>query len=491
MIESPPARTLSTARPAGPASILAIVGLGVVVAVAAVLTGGADGPLAAWCLAPLVAAAALGRGERLALGAAVSLAAVGVAALGGLTIQGFLLTPAASAVLGAFALASTVIGLAGGLVVLQRNMGLEDRRQRLALRRLRRVLDEQPHLLVTMDARGEIARTWGPEPAGAQGVSSAGGSVLDLASDADRGRMLQALARAGAHGRAEIGFAPVAEPQAWLVLALRRTDSGRLVGVLRDAAAAHAHELELEQARADAEAQNAGKSRFLANMSHELRTPLNAIMGFSDIMRQGLFGPLSDRYAEYAELVHESGGHLLDLINDVLDMSKIEAERFELAREAFDARDAVSSVLRLMRGQADRAGVQLRGLLPREPLDVMADRRALKQISLNLVSNALKFTPRGGGVTVTLHADGSVMELVVADTGVGIGPEDVQRLGRPFEQAGGAAQKAAGTGLGLSLVRSFAELHGGEMIIESRLGEGTTVTVRLPVIDQPMAANAP
>jgi cell cycle sensor histidine kinase DivJ len=489
VIESPPARTLSTARPAGRASILAIVGLGVAAATTAVLTGGVASPMAVWCLAPLVAAVGVARGERLALGAAVSLAAVGVTALGGLTVSAFVVRPAVAPVLTLFALASTVLGLAAALVVMQRELGREDRRQRQALAHLRRVLEEQPFLLVSMAANGDVARTWGQEPAGARGVSSAGGSIVDLAREADRGRLREALARAAFDGAAEVGFAPSAEPQAWLSLVLKRTESGRLVGALRDAGAAHARELELEQARSEAEAQNAGKSRFLANMSHELRTPLNAIMGFSDIMRQRLFGPLSDRYAEYAELVHESGGHLLDLINDVLDMSKIEAERFELAREPFDARDAVSSVLRLMRGQADRAGVQLRGLLPRESLDVVADRRALKQIALNLISNALKFTPRGGGVTVTLHADGSVMELIVADTGVGIGPEDVQRLGRPFEQAGGAAQKAAGTGLGLSLVRSFAELHGGEMVMESRLGEGTTVTVRLPVIDQPQAAN--
>lgn len=491
MIESPPARTLSTTRSAGLVSIVAIVGLGVAAACAAALTGGVGSPLAVWCLAPLVAAVGVGRGERLALGAAVSLAAVGVAAIGGLTLSGYVLIPAAAAVVSAFALTSTVLGLAAALVVLQRNMGREDRRQRLALAQLRQVLDEQPFLLATLDQNGLIGRTWGREPAGARGVSSTGLTIADLASEADRPRLRQALATARADGAAEFAFAPAAEPQAWLAVSLRRTNSGRLIGVLRDAAAAHAREMELEQARSDAEAQNAGKSRFLANMSHELRTPLNAIMGFSDIMRQRLFGPLSDRYAEYAELVHESGGHLLDLINDVLDMSKIEAERFELAREAFDGREAVSSVLRLMRGQADRAGVQLRGLLPREPLDVFADRRALKQIALNLISNALKFTPRGGSVTVTLHRDGSVMELLVADTGVGIGPEDVKRLGRPFEQAGGAAQRAAGTGLGLSLVRSFAELHGGEMIIESRLGEGTTVSVRMPVIDQPAAANAP
>lgn len=239
----------------------------------------------------------------------------------------------------------------------------------------------------------------------------------------------------------------------------------------------------LRVSEAKAQAANRAKSAFLSNMSHELRTPLNAIMGFSDIMRQSLFGPMPDKYSEYSALIHESGQHLLELINDVLDMSKIEAERFELHREEFDARDAVSAVMRLMRGQADRAGVNLRGLLPKEHLEVTADRRALKQIALNLISNALKFTPKGGAVTVTAHAEGPMLELIVADTGTGIGAADLQRLGRPYEQAGGADQRAAGTGLGLSLVRAFAELHGGEMAIESQLGEGTTVTVRLPVME--------
>ena len=245
---------------------------------------------------------------------------------------------------------------------------------------------------------------------------------------------------------------------------------------------------DLVRARDEAAAASIAKSQFVANMSHEIRTPLNGILGMTQILSREDLTPDQRRQLD---VVRESGQTLLVLLNDILDMSKIEAERYELAREAFDGREAVSSVLRLMRGQADRAGVQLRGLLPREPLDVLADRRALKQIALNLISNALKFTPRGGAVTVTLQADGAVMELLVADTGVGIGPEDLQRLGRPFEQAGGAAQRAAGTGLGLSLVRSFAQLHGGEMIIESRMGEGTTVSVRLPVLDQPAAANAP
>ncbi|MFY8210123.1 MAG: cell cycle sensor histidine kinase DivJ, partial [Caulobacter sp.] len=270
-----------------------------------------------------------------------------------------------------------------------------------------------------------------------------------------------------------------------------RVAPNQLVGVLRDITVERHREHALDQARIDAEALAAGRARFLANMSHELRTPLNAIMGFSDIMRARMFGPLSDRYAEYAELIHESGGHLLDLINDVLDMSKIEAERFELQRGVFDAREAVQAAMRLLRVQSDTAGVQLRGVLPPGELEVDADRRALKQIVLNLVSNALKFTPRGGQVTVTAHGYDGVLEIVVADTGVGISPEDLERLGRPYEQAGGAEQRARGTGLGLSLVRAFAQLHGGEMVIESRLGAGTTVSVRLPVLLAPMVAATP
>jgi cell cycle sensor histidine kinase DivJ len=235
-------------------------------------------------------------------------------------------------------------------------------------------------------------------------------------------------------------------------------------------------------ARDAAESDAKAKIRFLANMSHELRTPLNAIMGFSDIMRARLFGDLPGKYAEYAELIHESGVHLLDLINDVLDMSKIEADKYDLALEVFDVREPVNAALRIMRAQADDVNVHLRAILPPAALDVDADRRAIKQILLNLISNALKYTPPGGTVTVTVHAVDEALEIGVADTGVGIAPEDLERLGRPFEQAGDSERRARGTGLGLSLVSAFARLHGGQMTVESQLGEGAAFTVRMPVL---------
>ena len=323
---------------------------------------------------------------------------------------------------------------------------------------------------------------FGYAPEGIDATGLLGRGVAETAMQSDRSQVAAAYASAVISGASTCAFAPAGAPDRCCTLDLKRSSDGRVSGVLRDSTVAAAKEAELIAAREEAESLNSGKSRFLANMSHELRTPLNAIMGFSDVMKAKLFGELPPKYAEYAEMIHDAGSHLLDLINDVLDISKIEAERYELHREPIDARDAISSALRLTRLQADRAGISLRGLLPPEVLDAEADPRAVKQIVLNLVSNALKFTPQGGSVTVAARAYGEELEIVVSDTGVGIAEADLQRIGRPYEQAGDVAQKTRGTGLGLSLVRALAELHGGSMSIESRLGEGTSVTVRMPVL---------
>jgi len=258
--------------------------------------------------------------------------------------------------------------------------------------------------------------------------------------------------------------------------------SGRvheIITVSRDVTARKMAELEINKARETAESANRTKSRFLATMSHELRTPLNAIIGFSDMLKSELFGPMGPRYKEYSELIHESGSLLLDLINDILDMSKIEAGKFDLALETFHVGEAVGSAARLLKSKAEQSGVRLT-IVAGDTAPISADKRAVKQILINLVANAIKFTPRGGEITVTSADASDRIVLTVADTGVGIAPEDLPRLGRPFEQATqDAALAKAGTGLGLALVRSLAQLHGGDLSIASILGRGTTVTVTL------------
>jgi cell cycle sensor histidine kinase DivJ len=229
-------------------------------------------------------------------------------------------------------------------------------------------------------------------------------------------------------------------------------------------------------------------------MSHELRTPMNAILGFSEVMTHEMFGPVGNaRYLEYARLIHESGGHLLDLINGILDMSKIEAGKFELGEEIFDLEDTARQALRFVRLQADRKGVALNMQIAPGARTVFADRRAIKQILVNLLANGVKFTPRGGNVWVAAARESGAIALAVADTGVGIAESDLARLGQPFEQGEGAHVRVhEGTGLGLALVKAFAQLHGGDVRIESALGEGTVVRVFLPhaaVEEKAAAAN--
>ncbi|MFN3559018.1 MAG: ATP-binding protein [Brevundimonas sp.] len=238
-----------------------------------------------------------------------------------------------------------------------------------------------------------------------------------------------------------------------------------------------------EVAMTRAEAANQAKSEFLANMSHELRTPLNAINGFSEIMANELFGPLGDaKYKGYAGDILKSGQHLLSLINDILDMAKIEAGKLTLHYEQVSLKEVVDDAARLMRGKIEEAGLKL--VVDAAPLpDIDADHRGLKQVVLNLISNAVKFTPEGGDIVVSLsRLDDERVRVAVTDTGIGIAPEDLARLARPFEQVEGQHSKTTqGTGLGLALTKSLIELHGGALLMESRPGQGTTVSFDLPI----------
>jgi two-component system cell cycle sensor histidine kinase PleC len=231
-----------------------------------------------------------------------------------------------------------------------------------------------------------------------------------------------------------------------------------------------------------AESANRSKSEFLANMSHELRTPLNAIIGFSEIMEGSMFGPLgSPKYTEYAHDIHSSGQHLLELINDILDMSKIEAGRMTLEKQPTDLAKVIDESLRLVSGRAEIASVKVlnqAGALP----EIEADKRAIKQVLLNLLSNAIKFTPAGGDIRVESMANDSDVTISVTDTGIGIPAHALPKIGRPFEQVESQhSKKHKGTGLGLALSRSLVEMHGGTLKIASTEGVGTKVTFTLPV----------
>jgi len=315
--------------------------------------------------------------------------------------------------------------------------------------------------------------------------------VPDLrAAGADETRLADLLVSRGF--RALLAVPLIREDQIVGGLVVRRRSPGEfppeLVDLLRTFAAQSSLAIqnarlfrEIEEKSRQLEVASRHKSEFLANMSHELRTPLNAVIGFSEVLVDRMFGELNDKQDEYLRDIHASGRHLLSLINDILDLSKVEAGRMELELATFDLPEALATALTLVRGRADAHRVHLEATVDERLGDFVADERKVKQILLNLLSNAVKFTPDGGRVSLTATlADGAV-EISVADTGIGIAAADQAAVFEEFRQVGGDyARKREGTGLGLALVRRFVELHGGRIWVKSEVGQGSTFTFTLP-----------
>jgi cell cycle sensor histidine kinase DivJ len=270
-----------------------------------------------------------------------------------------------------------------------------------------------------------------------------------------------------------------------------KSSEAEVVAVMRDVTDRKNQEHALDLARTAAEQADASKTRFLATMSHELRTPLNAIIGFSEmIMQEDAMMLDAARRREYAQLINDSGQHLLSVVNGILDMSKMEAGNFEIVPEPFAPRAALINCCNLLALKARESGIDLVTRAPDDLPVMVGDPRAFKQIVLNLVSNAIKFTERGGSVTASAGIEGARLAVRIADTGVGIEADDLKRIGDPFFQAGKTYQRRhEGTGLGLSIVKSLVALHGGEMTVQSQVDEGTIVTVILPLT--PQAAPSP
>ena len=482
-------------------SSLALTGL---VAVVAWRTGGIGSFAAIWLVVvPLEAALSASR-RVVALASTVALAAAGLL----LMLSAYELLPPATteaaehgalAALGIISAALYATGLALGAEQLARTsfwlLYAEEDRYRLLAHNMTDV--------ITRHGRNGVVLFVSPAAESLFSVRAgelAGHGLFDRVHVADRPAYLTALADAAILGEIRsvefrIRRGGDAEPHAghfvWVEMRCRSLDRAsntpnlgerEVVAVLRDVSERKTQERAIEIARTESERANAAKSRFLATMSHELRTPLNAIIGFSEMLTNHSLVLDAARKLEYAKVINDSGRHLLSVVNGILDMSKMETGNFEITPEPFAPAQAIRSCCDLLALKARDAGVELKTCIAADLPEVVADRRALNQILINLISNAIKFTPRGGRVTVSATCDGPKIAVAVEDTGVGIGEDDLPRLGEAFFQARASYDRRHdGSGLGLSIVKGLVELHGGDIDIRSRLGEGTRVTVRLPV----------
>ena len=489
-------------------SSLALAGLVVVIAAT---TGGIDSFAAVWLVVvPLEAALSASRrvvafASALALSCATLLIVLGH--------FGLLPAPDARAplhgILMAFGVASATLyaaGLAFGAESLARTsvalLYIEEDRYRLLARNMSDVISSHSRTGAVQFISPAAETMLGAPVARLQGHG-----LFDRVHVADRPAYLTALSDAARGGEARsvefrlrrdaVRGQNNSADFIWVEMRCRPLDQasseGEVVAVMRDVTDRKIQEQALEQARTAAEQADVSKTRFLATMSHELRTPLNAIIGFSEmIVQEDMLMLDAARRKEYAQLINDSGQHLLSVVNGILDMSKMESGNFEISPEPFAPRAALVNCCNLLALKARENGVDLVTRAP-EDLPVMnGDPRAFKQIVLNLVSNAIKFTERGGRVTVSASVEGSRLMLRVTDNGVGIAADDLKRIGDPFFQAGKTYQRRhEGTGLGLSIVKSLVELHAGEIIIQSKIDEGTTVSVALPLTFTPPAPQPP
>jgi two-component system, cell cycle sensor histidine kinase DivJ len=481
-------------------SSLALTGL--VTAIAA-FTGGVASFAAIWLVVvPLEAALSASR-RVVAVASTFALAAAGLLVL--LSEQHLLppvpvYAPAAFAALGVVSAGLYATGLALGAEAQARMsfwlLYAEEDRYRLLARNITDV--------ITRHGRDGAVLFVSPAAESMFGVRTAelhGHGLFDRVHVADRPAYLTALGDTAAVGAAssvefrvrrettDAADQPAAE-FAWIEMRCQpldptASDAGagqQVVAVLRDVT----ERRRLQQAQLDAHAEaaraNDAKSRFLATMSHELRTPLNAVIGFSDmLMKENELMLDSRRRSEYAGLIHNSGKHLLSVVNGILDMSKIETGNFAITPEPFAPSQVVANCCDLLALRASEAGVRLERRAGADLPDLVADKRAVQQILLNLVSNAIRFTDRGGCVTVSARAEAATISFVVEDDGVGINEADLARVGEPYFQAATSYdRRQGGTGLGLSIVKGLVRLHGGDLSIRSRVGQGTRVTVRLP-----------
>jgi cell cycle sensor histidine kinase DivJ len=381
------------------------------------------------------------------------------------------------------------------LVMGQRSRLSQERRQMLARSRL--MLESVGDIVAWFDAGGRLAYAnkaaarvlrCEPEDLGDHGF-------LARVHLSDRPLFLKTISDV-AHGGEPTTISFRASPCApggatrWLEMRLQRVASAAsgvdeiaVVAVIRDETERRQIEQQREQARLEAQRASELKGRFLATVSHELRTPLNAIIGFSEMLAtEGLVAPGSAQQRDYAKIIQSSGAHLLEIVNALLDSSKIESGAMTIERDIVDMGRLVGECCDLLAMRCQSKSVKLERVIADGLPHIMADRRAIKQVVINLLSNALKFTPENGRITVALVRDKDVLDISISDTGIGIAAEDLPNLGMPFFQARSAYDRShEGTGLGLSVVRGLVGLHGGEMSIESAPGEGTRVAIRLPI----------